>query len=136
MTVSDRFGPRPFESDDHPLTRSRHAGLVDTGPARLEDDFELSAKAVDTIDLAVSTVNDKAIRPLVIAARAVVFGILIAVLGVVVVTMTSVALVRLLTVYVFGGRVWAADALLGVVFLAGGLLIWSYRSAPAPGGPS
>ncbi len=97
---------------------------------------ELSAKAVDTIDLAVSTVNDKAIRPLVIAARAVVFGILIAVLGVVVVTMTSVALVRLLTVYVFGGRVWAADALLGVVFVAGGLLIWSYRSAPAPGGPS
>jgi hypothetical protein len=94
---------------------------------------ELSAKAVDTIDLVVTTVKDKAIRPLVLAARAVVFGILIVVLGVVVVVVGAVGFVRLLDVYAFGGRVWAADALLGTLFVVAGLLAWSRRSTPATG---
>jgi hypothetical protein len=93
---------------------------------------ELSAKAVDTIDLVVTTVNDKAIRPLVVAARAVVFGVLIAVLGSVALVLGAVALVRLLDVYAFAGRVWASDALLGAVLVAAGLLAWSKRSAPTP----
>ncbi|HUZ11197.1 MAG TPA: hypothetical protein VMU76_13620 [Acidimicrobiales bacterium] len=94
---------------------------------------ELSAKAVDTIDLVVANINDRAIRPLLIAARALVFGMLAAVLGIVVVVVASVAVVRLLDVYVFDGRVWAAEALLGAIFVAFGLLAWSRRS-PRPAG--
>jgi hypothetical protein len=94
---------------------------------------DLSAKAVDTIDLIVATVNDKAIRPLLLAGRVLVFGLLAAVLGVLVLVVVSVAVVRLLDVYAFSGRVWAAEALLGAVFVAGGLFAWSKRSAPADG---
>jgi hypothetical protein len=89
---------------------------------------ELSAKAADTVDLIVETIHDKALRPLLLAARAVVFGLLAAVLGLVVLVLVAVALVRLFDVYVFDGRVWASDALLGSVFVAAGVLAWSRRT--------
>jgi hypothetical protein len=89
---------------------------------------DLSAKAADTVDLVVETLHDKAIRPLILAARAVVFGVLVAVLGLVVLVLLAVALVRLLDVYVFDGRVWASDALLGFVFVAAGSFAWSRRT--------
>ncbi len=94
---------------------------------------ELSAKAVDTIDLLVANINDKAVRPLLVAARALVFGMLAAVLAIVVVVVASVAVVRVLEVYVFDGRVWAAEALLGLIFVAVGLFSWSRRSARPAG---
>jgi predicted anti-sigma-YlaC factor YlaD len=95
------------------------------GNARAASD--LSARAADTVDLVVAMVNDRAIRPAIIAARALVFGMLAAVLGIVVVVVASVALVRVLEVYVFEGRVWAAEALLGIIFVAAGLFLWSLR---------
>jgi hypothetical protein len=90
---------------------------------------ELSAKAVDAIDLLVATVNDKAVRPLLVGARAVVFGVLIAVMGTVVLIVACVAILRLLDVYVFPGRVWASYATLGLLFVIVGLLAWSRRDA-------
>ena len=42
----------------------------------------LSARALDTIDTVVATVNDKAVRPAIVAARGIVFGVIIAVVGI------------------------------------------------------
>ena len=42
---------------------------------------ELTNRALDTIDSVVATVNDKAIRPAIVAARAVVFGVIIGVVA-------------------------------------------------------
>jgi len=47
--------------------------------------------------------------------------------AVVTLTLVSIASIRLLTVYVFSGRVWAADLLVGAVFVALGLVSWSRR---------
>ena len=53
-------------------------------------------RALDTIDTVVATVNDKAIRPAIVAARAVVFGVIIGVIALaVVVILLSVGLIRL-----------------------------------------
>jgi hypothetical protein len=41
----------------------------------------------------------------------------------------AIAVVRLLDVYVFGGRVWASDALLGAILVAGGVFAWTKRGA-------
>jgi len=103
------------------------------GPAQSIAGFadELPDKAVDTVDLVVAFVHNKAVRPLVVATRAIVFGILIAVLATVVLLLVSIAVLRLLDVYAFPGRIWASYAVLGAVFTLGGLLTWSRRSKGA-----
>jgi hypothetical protein len=106
---------------------ARPAGVPDN--SRLSAD--LSAKAADTIDLVVDTVHDKAVRPLILAARGLVFGLLAAVLSVLVLVMVSVALIRFLTIYVFDGRVWASYALVGLVFVSGGAFLWARGAARA-----
>jgi hypothetical protein len=98
---------------------------VTTSPSVSE---EWSIKAVDAVDSVVDVVHDKVVRPVLIVGRAVVFGILIAFVAVVVLTLLAVGLVRLLDVYAFGGRVWASDALFGAIFCAGGFFLWSMRT--------
>ena len=89
-------------------------------------------KAADAVDLAVDTIHDKAIRPAFLVARGIVFGLLAAVLVVAVVVWLSVGLVRLLDVYVVGGRVWISYAILGGIFTVIGLVAWSQRTAAPP----
>ena len=88
---------------------------------------EWSIKAVDAVDSVVDVVHDKVVPPVLIVGRAVVFGILIAFVAVVVLTLLAVGLVRLLDVYAFGGRVWASDALFGAILCAAGFYLWSLR---------
>ena len=52
----------------------------------------LSDRALDTVDTVVATVNDKAIRPAIVAARGIVFGVIIAVIGITVVVLFCVGL--------------------------------------------
>jgi hypothetical protein len=88
---------------------------------------EWPAKAADMVELAVAAINDRAVRPVLIAARAVVFGVLIAVLGVALVVWGSIGLVRLLDVYLWPGKVWASYLLLGALFIIGGMVAWWLR---------
>jgi hypothetical protein len=82
------------------------------------------------VDLVISTVHDKVIRPALILARALVFGAVIVLAGTVALVLVCAGLLRLLDVYAFPGRVWASYALLGVLFTVGGLFTWSRRSQP------
>lgn len=91
-------------------------------------DSQWPAKAADAVDMVVVTVNDRAIRPIILAARAVVFGIIMIVLAVLVAVLFSIALLRILDVYVFAQRVWASYLLLGALFGGAGLVAWSQRS--------
>jgi hypothetical protein len=94
-----------------------------------ENDFAdaLSTRALDTIDTVVATVNDKAIRPAIVAARGVVFGILIAVSGLAVAVLGTIGLIRLLTDYAFDHKVWITYLVLGALFSAGGAVLYSRR---------
>lgn len=123
---------RAGEDDDGRVPDS--ADPATTGPAAaiaaMAGDWP--KKAADAVDLAVDTVHDKAIRPAFLVARGIVFGLLGVVLVVAVVVWLSVGLVRLLDVYVVGGRVWISYAILGGIFTVVGLVAWSQRTATPP----
>jgi hypothetical protein len=97
------------------------------------DDWQ--GKVVDTIEGVVGSVHDTVVRPLTIVARGLVFGIIIAVMGLVLAVLAFAALVRLLDVYAFRGRVWATDAVIGAVLVALGAFAWSRRTSRATDEP-
>jgi hypothetical protein len=88
---------------------------------------EWPARVADTIEEVVAAAHDNVVRPLMLAARGVVFGIIIATMALIVGVLMAVALIRVLTVYVFGGRVWASYALVGILLLGVGAFAWSKR---------
>lgn len=91
--------------------------------------IEWPKKAADTVEMVVDTIHDKAIRPAVLVARALVFGLLVAALTGLLVVMMSIAVVRILDVYVFGRQVWASYCIVGGLLTLGGLGAWSMRTA-------
>jgi hypothetical protein len=88
---------------------------------------EWPSKVAGTVEDVVAAVHDRVIRPLMIAARAVVYGTVAAAMILVFLALASIALIRILDVYVFGHRVWAADAAIGAVLVLGGAFAWSKR---------
>ncbi len=94
---------------------------------------ELPAKAADLVDSAVSLVRDKAIRPLILVARGIVYGTVAAVLAIFVLVMLAVGLIRLLDVYAFPGNIWASYLLVGFVFSAAGITLWALRTSRSDG---
>ena len=85
------------------------------------------------VDEVVSQVHDRVIRPLLLAARAAVFGIVAGAMALVLGVLLAIAVVRLLDTYAFGHRVWASEALVGGVITAIGLLAWSQRRPKGAG---
>lgn len=85
------------------------------------------ARAADTIESTVEMVHDRLVRPLLLVARGVVFGIVVAAMALTLSVLLSVALVRLLDAYAFPRRVWASEALVGALLSAIGMVAWSFR---------
>jgi hypothetical protein len=80
-----------------------------------------TAQAADTIERVVVTVRDKTAVPLTTVARALVYGLLAATMGLVVAVFGAIIAIRVLTVYLFRGDVWASYLLVGAIFVAPGL---------------
>jgi hypothetical protein len=95
---------------------------------------DLPSRGADTVDAVVDFIQVKAVRPLTLAARGIVFGIVVVTGAVVALTLLSITLIRVLTVYIPGNRVWLSDLIVGVIFVAVGILAWMRRidrSVPA-----
>ncbi len=88
----------------------------------------LSERALDTVDAVVATVNDKAIRPAIVAARGIVFGVVIAVMGITTVVLFCVGFIRVTTIA--GHRIWASYIVLGLIFSIVGAVLYSRRGIP------
>ena len=86
------------------------------------------ARVADTIEGVVVGVHDRVIRPLMLIARGLVFGIIIGVMALALSVLGAVALVRVLDVYAFKGRVWASDAVVGGLLVALGTVAWAFRT--------
>lgn len=82
------------------------------------------------LDHTVDLVHDKVVRPLVLAARALAYGLVIAVCAVVTALALAIGLVRLANVYLFAGREWITYGSLGLLFLIVGMVLWRRRKAP------
>jgi hypothetical protein len=104
-------------------------------PTPGSDDRDWTDSVVDTVESVVLTVKEKTTVPLTTAARAVVYGTLIAVVGIVLLIVVVIALIRLIDVYllVHAGRphgqvrLWIAYVGLGILFSLGGFFCWSKR---------
>lgn len=106
----------------NPSEGSRESGIIPT---------EWSAQAADAVVDAVALVRDKTTRPAQIAARGIVYGIVIAVLGVTALVLTVILLLRMYDNWV-PGPLWIAYAALAGVFMIGGLLCFARANRPAP----
>jgi hypothetical protein len=91
---------------------------------------ELPTRGADLVDTLVALLRDKTVRPLTLATRAVVFGVIIFAASVVTIALLSISLIRLLTIYAFDGRVWLSDLVVGAVFVIAGIFAWTRRSQP------
>lgn len=88
----------------------------------------LSERALDAVDAVVATVNDKAVRPAVVAARGIVFGVVIAVIGITTVVLFCIGFIRVTTIA--GHRIWASYIVLGLIFSIIGAVLYSRRGVP------
>jgi hypothetical protein len=92
-----------------------------------EDDWVV--ETADRIEAFVGRVRDRTAVPATRVARAVVYGVIAAVMGAVALLLLLIALLRALDAYL-PGNVWSAHLFLGVVFTTLGLLIWRRRRPP------
>jgi hypothetical protein len=113
---------------DH-VTAPSTRGLSGTGATPPAAGADWPARAADLVEDVVSMAHDRVIRPLLLVARAAVFGILVAAMALAVSILLAIAVVRVLDTYAFGHRVWASEALVGTVITLVGLLAWSRRRA-------
>jgi hypothetical protein len=84
-----------------------------------------ATRAADSIEHVVVTVRDRTTRPLLLAGRALVFGVLIAIVGVSMVVLLSIAIVRI--VVILTDRAWVADLILGGLFVIAGFVLLALR---------
>ncbi len=88
---------------------------------------DLPAKGADAVDAVVDFIQNKAVRPLTLATRGIVFGIIVLTASIVTLTLLAITSIRVLTVYIPGNRVWVSDLIVGVIFVAAGMVAWSMR---------
>ena len=86
------------------------------------------AHAADKVEQVVSAVRDKTTGPALVAVRGLVYGLLAAILGITALVLVSIALVRLLDVYI-PGNTWKAHVIVGGVFTLSGMFLWRKRRA-------
>ena len=108
-------------SVDDPTSPAAPRGV---GGGVLEGDWPV--RAADTVERVVDTVRSKTTGPAIVASRAVVYGFVGAVLGIIAVTLLIAALIRVLDVYMPRG-VWLPYVILGAVLGLVGALLWRKR---------
>jgi hypothetical protein len=106
--------------------------MTDDGGAKAGD-HDWTVDVTDRIESVVSTVRDRTTVPATKAARAVVFGSVAGVLGVLALCLIVVAGVRVLDVYLpfhpASRRVWVVDVGAAAIFLGAGAFLWRKRKS-------
>ena len=82
-------------------------------------------QAADLIVQGVGAVRDKTVGPAMTIARGLVYGVFALLIGTVAAVLGSILLVRIITVYLPGERVWITEIGLGVVFIGLALFAWN-----------
>jgi hypothetical protein len=88
-------------------------------PPDARDGQDWTVRAADGIERIVTGIRDKTTVPLTTVARALVFGLLAAVMGTATLVLVAIGFVRLVDNYL-PGDVWAAHLLVGGIFTLGG----------------
>ncbi len=89
-------------------------------------DPDWPVQATDTVERLVGSIRAKTTVPLTTVARAIVYGLVAAVMGTAVVVLLAIFAVRIINVYL-PEDVWAAHLIVGMLFTLIGLFLWSKR---------
>ena len=122
--------PQPEPTPSSPTSTT--GGSVPNAPAYNALVGDWPTKAADAVDTLVAVLRDKTVRPATLVARAIIFGLIVFAAAVTATTLLAIALIRILTVYAFDGRVWLSDLLVGLVFVGSGIVAWWQRNEPTP----
>jgi hypothetical protein len=95
--------------------------------AREPREPDLVDRLLGFVDHLLDLVHDKVLRPIIVVARVVAYGLIIALAAIVLVSVVVIGFVRLLNVYAFHGRDWLSYASVGGLSLLCGLVIWRRR---------
>ncbi len=108
------------------------ATAVRTTPPALPPppDDDWTVEALDRIDALIEKVRSNSTDRVARIARIVVFGLLIAIMGVTTLVLVTIALVRGLNEAI-PGQVWVVYLSLGAILAAAGVFLWSQKS-PKP----
>ena len=88
---------------------------------------DLVDKVLAALDHLLDVVHDKVLRPIILAARIVAYGLIIALAALVLVVVVVIGVVRLLNIYAFAGRDWLSYATVGALSVLAGLYVWRRR---------
>lgn len=92
---------------------------------------EWPAQAADAIVENIGKVRDKTTKPAITAARALVYGLIAAIVGVLALILVLVFVARLYDNYM-PGNIWPLYAVLGAVMIGAGLWALKKANSPAP----
>jgi hypothetical protein len=95
--------------------------------ARKPNDGDFVDKALFQFDHVLDVVHDKVLRPILLAGRALAFGLIILFAGLFLVGALLIGLIRLIDVYCFAGREYLSYVSVGAISLVAGLIIWRKR---------
>ena len=88
-------------------------------------DGDWAARTADSIERVVLAVRDRTTRPLLLAGRAIVFGLLAAMLAVTATVLIAILVVRLITALT--GKAWLAELIVGAFFVIIGVVLLILR---------
>ncbi len=95
---------------------------------------DLPGKAADLIDEFVDRLHNKFVRKIILAARMVVFGLLMVSVAILAFTIAAIGVIRFLNVYLFHGHEWASYAIVGIILFGTGLFIFRRHHIKVEGG--
>src|SRR5262249_19882514 len=84
-----------------------------------------ATRTADSIERVVTTVRDRTTRPLLIAGRALVYGLLAAIVAISAIVLFSIIVLRVLVILT--DRVWLSYLILGALFAILGLVLLRLR---------
>jgi hypothetical protein len=99
------------------------------GPSNGMIPAEWPAQAADTIVDTIAKVRDKTTKPAIVAARAIVYGLLAALVGLAAFALFLIVLVRVLSY--LPGNIWTVYAGFALVFSVGGIAMLRKANRPA-----
>jgi hypothetical protein len=94
---------------------------------RKSSDGDFVDKALFQFDHVLDVVHDKVLRPILLAGRAVAYGLIILFVGFVLIGALLIGLIRLIDVYCFAGREYLSYVAVGAISLIAGLIVWRKR---------
>jgi hypothetical protein len=95
--------------------------------AKKPSDGDFVDKALFQFDHVLDVVHDRVLRPILLAGRALAYGLIILFAALFLIGALLIGLIRFIDIYCFAGREYLSYVSVGAISLVAGLIIWRKR---------